>query len=165
MSWVLELNKFISFLPDWPKRSHFSSTSQHAPEHRVQGSGAGARSTWVDSVHSVEDKRGLRKRWESLKNKNWHEPKRPNSPGATAQGIDRQPQFCSAEHVNLIARERKLKFSWYVVWLSSSTTFQAISGVNPIFCTHSTIMGFNNQGIHAVFIPKTAACIWPSYGS
>lgn len=53
-----------------------------------------------------------------VKNKNWHEPKLPNSPGAAAQGIDRQPQFCSAEHVNLIARESKLKFSWNCKLLS-----------------------------------------------
>ncbi len=56
---------------------------------------------------------------------NSHETKPPNLPVAAAQGIDRQPQFCSADHVNLTERESCSSVN--VTWLPPSTT--AISKV------------------------------------
>ncbi len=65
---------------------------------------------------------------------NSHETKPPNLPVAAAQGIDRQPQFCSADHVNLTARE---SCSSVNVWRGYLLQFQKCTF---IFHTHTMII-------------------------
>lgn len=90
---------------------------------------------------------------------NSHEPKPPNLPVAAAQGIDKQPQFCSAEHVNLTGRESCSSVNMWCGYFHQPLQFQKWT---LTFHTYTTIIQRTVQHVYGLTALCETMFDWPA---